>query len=94
MRRDYKVFVTKRFETDIQLMARNKMRFIEEKLLEYVYPQLKNEPHWGMNIKRLKGFDPPTWRYRVGNWRFFYIIDEETKIVSMIAASHRKSAYV
>jgi len=91
--RDYKIFLTRRFSTDIQLMARHRMRYIEEKLAEYVYPQLKNEPHHGLNIKRLKGFDIPAWRYRVGTWRFFYIIDEETRVVSMIAASHRKSAY-
>lgn len=93
MSRDYKIFETRRFSADVRLLARNKMRFIEEKLAEYVHPQLKKEPHWGPNIKRLKGFDPPTWRYRVGNWRFFYIVTEETRVVSMIAASHRKSAY-
>jgi mRNA-degrading endonuclease RelE of RelBE toxin-antitoxin system len=33
------------------------------------------------------------WRYRIGAWRFFYKIDEKQRIVSMIAASHRSSAY-
>lgn len=93
LQRDYKIFETNRFLTDIQLMARNRKRFIAEKLAEYVYPQLKKEPHWGPNIKRLKGFDSLTWRYRIGVWRFFYIVDEKTKVVSMIVASHRKSAY-
>jgi mRNA interferase RelE/StbE len=91
--RKYKIFETKRFATDLQLMARSNAARISEKLQEYVYPQLKEEPHWGPNIKRLKNWDPPTWRYRVGDWRFFYIVDEEMKVISMVAASHRKDAY-
>jgi len=39
------------------------------------------------------GYAPETWRYRIGAWRFFYEIDEEEKVVLMIAASHRGSAY-
>jgi mRNA interferase RelE/StbE len=45
------------------------------------------------NIKKLKGFDPKTWRYRIGAWRFFYGIDDKEQIVFMLAASHRSSAY-
>lgn len=91
--RNYRIFETKRFSSDIQLLARHRKGFISEKLSEYIYPQLKREPHFGPNIKRLKDWHPPTWRYRVGDWRFFYIIDEELKVVSLIAASHRKAAY-
>ncbi|MFA4874496.1 MAG: type II toxin-antitoxin system RelE/ParE family toxin [bacterium] len=93
MSRKYKIFETKRFSTDLELLARHRITFLEEKLQEYVYPQLKDEPHFGANIKRLRDWHPPTWRYRIGDWRFFYIIDEEAKVVSMIAAAHRKEAY-
>jgi mRNA interferase RelE/StbE len=44
-------------------------------------------------LQKLKAWAFPTWRYRVGDWRFFYIIDEENKLISMIAASHRREAY-
>ena len=93
MSRKYKIFEAERFATDLKLLARHRKVILEEKLLEYVYPQLKNEPHFGPNIKRLRDWHPPTWRYRVGDWRFFYIIDEETKVISMVAAAHRKEAY-
>ena len=63
------------------------------KLRRVVYPQLRSHPHYGPNIRRLKGFDPPTWRYRIGAWRFFYEIDEASEIVSLLTASHRSSAY-
>ncbi|PIR16951.1 MAG: hypothetical protein COV46_06150 [Deltaproteobacteria bacterium CG11_big_fil_rev_8_21_14_0_20_49_13] len=90
----YKIFETERFSQDIKLLARGGRRQLEEKLLEYVYPQLKEEPHFGPNIKRLREWAPATWRYRISDWRFFYIIDDEHKVVSMIAAaSHRKDAY-
>lgn len=91
--RKYKIFATERFSADLKLMARSGHSRLEDKLIEYVYPQLKDEPHFGLNIKKLQGWVPTTWRYRVGDWRFFYIIDEDKRIISMIAASHRKDAY-
>ena len=63
------------------------------KLERVVYPQLKRHPHFGPNIKKLRDFEPDTWRYRIGAWRFFYEIDEEERIVFVIAAAHRGSAY-
>jgi mRNA interferase RelE/StbE len=68
-------------------------RRLEAKLREHLYPTLRGEPHRGPNIKRLKNWDPPTWRCRVGEWRFFYEIDEESKIVFMTVAEHRSRAY-
>lgn len=93
MPHSYRIFETKRFLTDLKSLAKNRSVMIEEKLQAYVYPQLKKEPHFGQNIKRLKDWVPPTWRYRVGDWRFFYIVDDDAKVVFIIAASHRKGAY-
>jgi mRNA-degrading endonuclease RelE of RelBE toxin-antitoxin system len=50
-------------------------------------------PQSGSNIKRLKNWDPPAWRYRAGDWRFFCEIDEKQRIVFVTAADHRKEAY-
>jgi mRNA-degrading endonuclease RelE of RelBE toxin-antitoxin system len=66
---------------------------LQTKIRGYVYPSLCQTPHSGPNIKRLKNWDPPTWRYGVGDWRFFYEIDEKQRIVLMTAADHRKEAY-
>jgi mRNA interferase RelE/StbE len=63
------------------------------KLKTVVYPQLSRYPHFGPNIRKLKNYEPETWRYRIGAWRFFYEIDEKERVVFMIAASHRSSAY-
>ena len=63
-----------------------------DKLRRLVYP-LREHPHFGPHIRKLKGYAPETWRYRIGSWRFFYEIDDGERVVSMIAASHRGSAY-
>jgi len=88
-----RIFETEQFQKDLKQIALSGRRKVTQKLLEFVYPQLREHPHFGPNIKKLKGFDPETWRYRIGAWRFFYEIDEKAKIVFMLAASHRSSAY-
>ena len=89
----YRIFETETFREDIEKISRSGLKKIEEKLLEHIHPQLQAEPHFGPNIKRLKNWSPPTWRYRIGAWRFFYEIDAENKIVFMISAEHRGKAY-
>lgn len=66
---------------------------IRRKLIEYVYPQLRSSPRVGKNIKKLKNFTPETWRYRIGDYRFFYNVDDKEKIVFMLAAETRGKAY-
>lgn len=88
----YRVFETRTFQEDIEAISRLGLPKIKEKLKAYIYPQLREEPHFGPNIKRLKDWTPPTWRYRVGSWRFFYEINEQEKTVYMTAADHRGRA--
>jgi len=71
-----------------------KNSFIRSVSFEQHHPQNRQHPHFGPDIKRLKDFTPDTWRYRIGAWRFFYEIDEEEKVTSMVAASHRSNAYL
>lgn len=90
---EYRIFETEQFQKDLRRIARSGQRVIVEKLRSVVYPQLREHPHFGPHVRKLKGYSPDTWRYRIGAWRFFYEIDEEERTVSMIAASHRGSAY-
>lgn len=89
----YRIFETATFREDLQHIARAGLRRIETKLREHVYPQLRVEPHYGPQVKRLRDWDPLTWRYRIGAWRFFYEIDEKGKVVYLTAADHRGRAY-
>ena len=90
---DYRIFETQRFSKDLRAIAKGGHARVEERLRNVVYPELSARPHYGPNIKKLKGWQPETWRYRIGSWRFFYEVDEEERIVFMIAASHRSAAY-
>ena len=90
---NYRTFETEQFQKDLQHITRSGQSKIGQKLREYVYPPLREHPHYGTNIKKLKGFSPDIWRYRIGAWRFFYEIDEEEKFILMVAASHRSMAY-
>lgn len=64
-----------------------------KKVTSYIYPRLRKEPHFGNNIKKLKSWNPETWRYRLGDFRLFYEIDETEKIVFIITLVPRSKAY-
>jgi mRNA interferase RelE/StbE len=89
----FRVFETRSFLADLAGLGIVAQKRLEAKLRDYIYPILRQTPHSGSNIKRLKNWDPPTWRYRVGDWRFFCEIDERLHIVFVTAADHRKGAY-
>ncbi len=93
MSSEYGVFETRQFQKDTRHLARSGHEELVSKLRSTVYPQLRSAPHYGPHIRKLKAYSPETWRYRIGAWRFFYEIDEDARIVFMIAASHRGSAY-
>ncbi|MEK6645604.1 MAG: type II toxin-antitoxin system RelE/ParE family toxin [Candidatus Firestonebacteria bacterium] len=63
------------------------------KIYTYVYPQLKNNPFFGHNIKKLKSEFEKVYRYRIGKIRLFYTIDIEKEIVIIIDIEYRKDAY-
>ena len=88
---EYKIFETSEFIKCIEILPRKDNELIKKKLLGYVYPQLKQEPHFGINIKKLHGYEPDTWCYRIGKYRIFYIIEKQ--VVSIISIDHRKDAY-
>jgi mRNA interferase RelE/StbE len=89
----YRVFETGQFQRDLSRLGPAAKRRLEAKLREHVYPTLRQSPHFGPNIKRLRNWEPPTWRTRVGDWRFFYEIDEPHRLVLMTVADHRREAY-
>jgi mRNA interferase RelE/StbE len=90
---EYRLFETVQFQKDLRAIARAGEHDMLRKLRRVVYPQLREYPHFGPHVRRLKSFEPPTWRYRIGAWRFFYEIDETEEIVYLLAPSHRGSAY-
>ena len=89
----FKIFETNQFLKDLEQDFSGKQERIKIKLVNYVYPQLKKNPYFGKNIKKLVNYKPDTWRYRIGSYRFFYEIDDKNKIVFMISVDNRQNAY-
>ncbi len=89
----YRIFLTNEFLKQLKKIDSRIRKGLEKKIEEYISPQLKQEPHFGKNVKKLRGYVPETWRYRIGSFRLFYIIDEVEKIVALISIDDRKDAY-
>lgn len=63
------------------------------KIKNYVYPQLRKNPFTGINIKKLKGNLSGYYRYRVGNYRLIYAIENKQVLVLISDLKQRKNAY-
>ena len=61
--------------------------------LNRCFDQLRRNPHDHANIKRLKGPLAACWRYRVGDWRVVYRVNEDEHVVTVLLIAHRSRAY-
>ena len=55
--------------------------------------QLEQEPRRHNNSKRLSGQLAGLFRYRVGDWRVLYRIDDDNHRVSVLSIAHRSEIY-
>ena len=53
------------------------------------FAQLEREPRRHSNIRRLKGEMAGLLRYRVGDWRVIYRVDEAAQQVNVLVIAHR-----
>jgi len=90
---EFRIFETDQFLDDLERISPARRDKLALKVRSFVYPQLRGQPYFGPNIKKLKGYKPDTWRYRIGSYRFFYLIDDKEKTVSMVAADTRQRSY-
>ncbi|MFH0796087.1 MAG: type II toxin-antitoxin system RelE/ParE family toxin [Candidatus Omnitrophota bacterium] len=90
---NFRIFETNQFLTDLEQDFSGQQERIKKKLTVHVYSQLRQNPFFGKNIKKMVNYKPDTWRYRIGNYRFFYTIDDYEKTVFMISADNRQDAY-
>ena len=89
----YRIFETDEFRARLDTLQKRDAEFIRRKLEDYVYPQLKEESSVGRNVKKLRGYEPDTWRYRIGKFRLFYIVDREEAVIYMLTVDLRRDAY-
>jgi mRNA interferase RelE/StbE len=57
------------------------------------FGQLEREPRRHNNIKMLAGDLAGKRRYRVGDWRVIYAIDDERQVVTVLSIAHRSEVY-
>lgn len=88
---EFRVFETDEFKKALARLG--PPRFLRKKLDAYVYPQLRHGPYFGPNIRKLQGYAPATWRYRIGPYRVFYSLDENEKVACILTIDDRKDAY-
>ena len=86
----YRIAETRTFRKEI---AKSQYKNIYRKIVDYVYPMLRENPFFGPNIKRLKGNYSDFYRFRVGQYRIFYKVHQDTITVYIVSIAHRKDAY-
>ena len=86
----YKIAETENYSKKI---TSKKYSHLYSKILEDVYPMVKDNPFFGSNIKKLKGKYKDIYRFRIGNYRLFYKIEEQKSIVFIIDIESRQDAY-
>ncbi len=55
---EFRIFETDEFENKFKKLTSSNATFLRKKLDSFVYPQIKKEPYWGNNIKKLSGYNP------------------------------------
>lgn len=86
----FQIAETETFEDDLKKL---KLENRFAKARKTIYSMLKENPYYGNNIKKLKGNFSGLFRYRLGDFRLIYSIDEGEEIVFMLHAVQRKDAY-
>lgn len=87
---NYKIAETTTFQKEIKKIGSDK---IYTKIKNVAYPQLKKNPYFGPNIKKLKGDFGGIYRFKIGNYRLFYKIDKEKVILFILSLKPRKDSY-
>lgn len=88
---DYKVIYTSKAQKDLYKLSDDIAKRILTKVSDYV--RLNNPLD---KAKKLKGFDEPAFRFRVGDFRIVFRLDKKTKklvILVVLRIQHRKDVY-
>ena len=85
----YQIAETKSFERIKKKIDKK----LYSKIENFVYPQLKKNPFYGSNIKKLKDNLEGYYRYRIGNYRLFYLIEDEKLIIVVVDFKHRQQKH-
>lgn len=88
---DYKLVYTKNSQKDLRKLDETVVKRILQKVDEY--SKLKDPM---AKAKKLKNFEVPTYRFRVGDYRVVFRLDKEKQklvIPVVLRVAHRKEVY-
>ncbi|MDR1956907.1 MAG: type II toxin-antitoxin system RelE/ParE family toxin [Treponema sp.] len=54
---------------------------------------LRKNPYFSPNIKKLKGKHDDIYRFRIGDYRLFYKLNENDYLIFILNIENRKDAY-
>ena len=81
----YEIRIKRSAEKDLNDLPRSAFERISEAILSLA---VEPRPH---DIQKLRGLD--AYRIRVGDYRVLFTIDDETRVVEIVAIGHRKDVY-
>ena len=90
---EYRIFETEEFQRTLGKLSARERDSIRGKLTTYAYPRLRELPYFGPNIRKLRDYTPETWRYRIGRYRVFCVVDQAEHVVYLLTVEARKDAY-
>ena len=90
---EYRIFETVEFQRNLGKLPGADREGIQRRLTDTVYPRLREQPFVGSSIRKLRGYTPDMWRYRIGRYRLFYTVEEADRTVCVLTIEARKDAY-
>ena len=63
------------------------------KRLNRCFNHIREDPRSHPNVKALRGQLSGYFRYRLGEWRIVYSVDESRRVITILLIVHRRSAY-
>ncbi len=74
--------------------ARKELEALSDLLIQKIFPKIEAltiEPR-PSGCRKLQGFEN-LWRIRIGDYRVIYSVDDNLRIVDVVAVRHRRQAY-
>lgn len=84
------------YRVNLSLEAEKTYRIANSALLKKLnrcFELLESNPYSYPNIKALKGNYRGCYRYRIGDYRVVYLVDETNALVDIIVIAHRSKVY-
>jgi len=74
--------------------ARKELEALSNPLIQRIFPKIEalNVEPRPSGCRKLQGFEN-LWRIRVGDYRVIYSVDDNLRIVDIVAVRHRRQAY-